>query len=215
MQTNRKPYTQAQISAWLRGLMSVALADNDYSDQERTLFDQISHSEEWGEDLTISNFEPISAQDLADSLGSDREVGQNFLRMAVMMALADGKYTDTEDRVIQEFSKALNQEVKAINDLRKNLEAASHHEEHHPNVLEPVKEWLDHMDIHDSRLANLICKVIPAQCPFERDIVLFGRKIMHIPAMCEINPLYDQLVGLRFRSLSYLADKGEDISKYY
>ncbi|MBD2318478.1 Mo-dependent nitrogenase C-terminal domain-containing protein [Phormidium tenue] len=214
MQTNRKPYTQSQISAWLRGLMSVALADNDYSEQERTLFDQISHSDEWGEEITISNFEPISAQELVDALGSDREVGENFLRMAVMMALADGQYTDTEDQVIQGFCKALNQEVKPINDLRKNLEANSHHEEHHPSVLEPVKEWLDHMDIHDSRLANLICKVVPAQCPFERDIVLFGRKIMHIPAMCEINPLYDQLVGLRFRSLSYLADKGEDVSKY-
>lgn len=214
MQTNRKPYTQSQISAWLRGLMSVALADNDYSEQERTLFDQISHSDEWGEEITISNFEPISAQELVDALGSDREVGENFLRMAVMMALADGQYTDTEDQVIQGFCKALNQEVKPINDLRKNLEANSHHEEHHPSVLEPVKEWLDHMDIHDSRLANLICKVVPAQCPFERDVVLFGRKIMHIPAMCEINPLYDQLVGLRFRSLSYLADKGEDISKY-
>ncbi|TYQ28521.1 Mo-dependent nitrogenase C-terminal domain-containing protein [Pseudanabaena sp. UWO310] len=213
MQT--KPiYTQEQISAWLRGLMSVALADNDYSEQERTLFDQISHSEEWGDEVTIHNFEPINAQDLADALGSDREVGQNFLRMAVMMALADGKYTDTEDLVIQGFCKTLKQEVKAINDLRQNLEAASHHDEHHPSVLEPVKEWLDHMDIHDSRLANLICKIVPAQCPFERDIVLFGKKIMHIPAMCEINPLYDQLVGLRFRSLSYLADKGEDVSKY-
>lgn len=214
MQTNRKPYTQSQISAWFRGLMSVALADNDYSEQERTLFDQISHSDEWGEAITISNFEPISAQELVEALGSDREVGENFLRMAVMMALADGQYTNTEDQVIQGFCKALKQEVKPINDLRKNLEANSHHEEHHPSVLEPVKEWLDHMDIHDSRLANLICKVVPAQCPFERDIVLFGRKIMHIPAMCEINPLYDQLVGLRFRSLSYLADKGEDISKY-
>jgi len=214
MKTDRPTYTQVQISAWLRGLMSIALADNEYSEQERTLFDQISHSEEWGEEVTISNFEPIGAQDLAEALGCDREVGQNFLRMAVMMALADGKYTDAEDQIIQEFSKALNQEVKAINDLRKNLEAVSHHDEHHPNVLEPVKEWLDHMDIHDSRLANLICKVVPAQCPFERDIVLFGKKIMHIPAMCEINPLYDQLVGLRFRSLSYLADKGEDVSKY-
>jgi tellurite resistance protein len=214
MQTKQTPYTQEQISAWLRGLMSVALADNDYSDQERTLFDQISHSEEWGEEVTIHTFEPINAQDLAEALGSDREVGQNFLRMAVMMALADGKYTDTEDRVIQDFCTALNQEIKPINDLRQKLQESSHHDEHHPNVLEPVKEWLDHMDIHDSRLANLICKVIPAQCPFERDVVLFGRKIMHIPAMCEINPLYDQLVGLRFRSLSYLADKGEDISKY-
>ncbi|MBD2188054.1 Mo-dependent nitrogenase C-terminal domain-containing protein [Pseudanabaena mucicola] len=214
MQTDHPIYTQAQISAWLRGLMSVALADNDYSDQERTLFDQISHSDEWGEDLSNSTFDPISAQELAEALGCDRDIGQNFLRMAVMMALADGKYTDAEDDIIQGFCKALGQEVKPINDLRQNLEAASHHGEHHPDLLNPVKEWLDHMEIHDSRLANLICKVIPAQCPFERDVVLFGRKIMHIPAMCEINPLYDQLVGLRFRSLSYLADKGEDVSKY-
>ena len=214
MKTDHPTYTQVQISAWLRGLMSVALADNDYSDQERTLFDQISHSDEWGEEFSISTFEPISAQDLADGLGSDRRVGQNFLRMAVMMALADGKYTDTEDQVIQEFCTALDQEITAINELRIKLEANSDHEEHHPDLLEPVKEWLDHMDIHDSRLANLICKVVPSQCPFERDVVLFGRKIMHIPAMCEINPLYDQLVGLRFRSLTYLADKGEDISKY-
>lgn len=209
------PYTHVQISAWLRGLMSVAIADNDYSERERTLFEQVSHSEELGEVITIDNFEPISAQELADALGSDREVGQNFLRMAVMMAFADGTYSDTEDRVIQEFCKALNQEVKAINDLHQNLESASHQDEHHPCVLEPVKEWLDHMDIRDSRLANLICRAVPAQCPFERDVYLFGRKIMHIPAMCEINPLFDQLVGLRFRSLSYLADKGEDISKYY
>jgi len=214
MKTDHPTYTQTQILAWLRGLMSVALADSDYSDQERTLFDQISHSDEWGEEITIANFEPISAQELADALGSDLRLGQNFLRMAVMMALADGKYTDTEDLVIQEFCTALDQEVTAINELRIKLESASHHEEHHPDLLEPVKEWLDHMDIHDSRLANLICKVVPAQCPFERDVVLFGRKIMHIPAMCEINPLYDQLVGLRFRSLSYLADKGEDVSKY-
>ncbi|NUN63988.1 nitrogenase [Pseudanabaena biceps] len=214
MKTYHPQYTQAQISAWLRGLISVALADNDYSSQERQLFEQISHSDEWGEEFAISTFEPISAQELAQSLGNDHAIGQNFLRMAVMMALADGKYTDTEDSLIQEFCKALDQEVPAIDDLRQKLKSAPHHQQHHPNLLEPVKEWLDHMDIHDSRLANLICKVIPAQCPFERDVFLFGRKIMHIPAMCEINPLYDQLVGLRFRSMSYLADKGEDVSKY-
>jgi len=214
MQTDRPTYTQTQILAWLRGLMSVALADNYYSDQEHTLFDQISHSDEWGEEVAIAAFEPISAQELADALGSDRDVGQNFLRMAVVMAFADGKYTDTEDRIIQEFCIALHQEIKPINELRQKLEANSHHAEHHLNLLKPVKEWLDHIDIHDSRLANLICKAVPAQCPFERDVVLFGHKIMHIPAMCEINPLYDQLVGLRFRSLCYLADKGEDVSKY-
>lgn len=214
MKTDHPHYTQAQISAWLRGLISVALADNDYSAQERQLFEQISHSDEWGEEFVMSAFEPISAQELAQGLGNDHAIGQNFLRMAVMMALADGQYTDTEDSLIQEFCKALDQEVPAINELRQKLKSTPHHHEHHPHLLEPVKEWLDHMEIHDSRLANMICKVIPAQCPFERDVVLFGRKIMHIPAMCEINPLYDQLVGLRFRSMSYLADKGEDVSKY-
>jgi tellurite resistance protein len=214
MKTGHPTYTQIQILAWLRGLMSVALADNDYSDLEHKFFDQICHSDEWGEEVSITICEPISAQELADGLGSDRAVGQNFLRMAVMMALADGHYSETEDQVIQGFCTALDQEITAINELRIKLEANSDQEEHHPDLLEPVKEWLDHIDIHDSRIANLICKVVPSQCPFEKDIVLFGRKIMHIPAMCEINPLYDQLVGLRFRSLCYLAEKGEDVSKY-
>jgi hypothetical protein len=57
--------------------------------------------------------------------------------------------------------------------------------------------------------------MIPPQCPFERDVTLFGHKVVHIPPMCKLNPLYDQLVGLRFRALSYLADDcKEDVSQY-
>jgi hypothetical protein len=34
--------------------------------------------------------------------------------------------------------------------------------------------------------------------------------------LCKLNPLYEQLVGLRFRALSYLADDcGEDVSQYF
>ncbi len=80
------------------------------------------------------------------------------------------------------------------------------------NLLNPIRQWLDGVEIHDRQLARLICKVIPAQCPFERDISLFGRKVAHIPPMCKLNPLYDQLVGLRFRALCYLVDEcGETI----
>jgi hypothetical protein len=58
-------------------------------------------------------------------------------------------------------------------------------------------------------------KMIPAQCPFERDIKIFGRTVAHIPPLCKLNPLYDQLVGLRFRALCYLVDVcGEDIQAY-
>lgn len=80
--------------------------------------------------------------------------------------------------------------------------------------LQPIKQWLDNLEIKSSRLAHQICKMIPSQCPFERDIKLFGRTLMHIPPMCKLNPIYDQLVGLRFRALCYLSDQSEDISAY-
>ena len=69
-----------------------------------------------------------------------------------------------------------------------------------------IKQWLDHVEVRDRNLAHWLCKLIPAQCPFERDVKLFGRTLFHIPPMCKLNPLYDQLIGLRFRALCYLAD---------
>lgn len=88
----------------------------------------------------------------------------------------------------------------------------AHSKQQRFDLLNPIRQWLDGVEIHDRQLARLICKVIPAQCPFERDIILFGRKVAHIPPMCKLNPLYDQLVGLRFRSLCYLVDEcGETI----
>ncbi|MBD2447750.1 Mo-dependent nitrogenase C-terminal domain-containing protein [Nostoc sp. FACHB-152] len=83
------------------------------------------------------------------------------------------------------------------------------------DLLSPVREWLDNIEIHNSKLAHFLCKNIPAQCPFERDVILFGRKLFHIPAMCKLNPLYEQVVSLRFKALCYLADEcGEDVTIY-
>lgn len=85
----------------------------------------------------------------------------------------------------------------------------------HFTLLKPICLWLDGIEINDKQLARFISKMIPAQCPFERDIKLFGRKIGHIPPLCKLNPLYDQFVGLRFRALCYLVDEcGEDIQAY-
>ena len=83
------------------------------------------------------------------------------------------------------------------------------------NLLFQLRSKLDQIEINDPRLAHFISKVIPAQCPFERDLKLFGRTIAHIPPLCKLNPLYEQLVGLRFRALCYLVDQcGEDIQAY-
>ncbi|MBW4666732.1 MAG: Mo-dependent nitrogenase C-terminal domain-containing protein [Cyanomargarita calcarea GSE-NOS-MK-12-04C] len=83
------------------------------------------------------------------------------------------------------------------------------------DLLTPVRNWLESIEIHNSKLAHSLCKLIPSQCPFERDIIVFGRKLFHIPPMCKLNPLYEQVVTLRFKALCYLADEcGEDVTAY-
>jgi hypothetical protein len=79
----------------------------------------------------------------------------------------------------------------------------------------PLRNWLDNIQVSDRLLAHRLCKFIPAQCPFERDINVFGKTLFHIPPMCKLNPVYEEVVGLRFKAMCYLADTcGEDISQY-
>ncbi len=83
------------------------------------------------------------------------------------------------------------------------------------SLLDLLRHWIDAIEIHNHNLAEFLCKIIPAQCPFERNIQLFHHTVWHIPPLCKLNPLYEQLVGLRYRSLSYLADVcGEDVKRY-
>jgi hypothetical protein len=83
------------------------------------------------------------------------------------------------------------------------------------DLLQPVRQWLDKVEVNSPEMAHRLCQLIPAQCPFERDVKLLGRTLFHIPPMCKLNPLYDEVVALRFRALCYLADEcGEDISAY-
>ena len=83
------------------------------------------------------------------------------------------------------------------------------------DLLQPLRQWLDNVEVSNPKLAHRLCKLIPAQCPFERDVKLLGYTLFHIPPMCKLNPLYDEVVALRFRALCYLADEcGEDIAAY-
>jgi tellurite resistance protein len=219
-------YTDQQISAWLRGLLTIAWADGHFDPEEKELIASLTQ-DELAPSTDLDDLETISPENLAKALGDDHDTKENFLRTAVMMAIADGVYSKVEADLILSFDKALGLDIEEL----KSLEATLWHPEksladnsdsqtlpaphHHPDLLNPIKKWLDNMDVKDPRVARFVCKMIPPQCPFERDIKLFGHKIVHIPPMCELNPLYEQLVGLRFRSLSYLADEcEEDISEY-
>ncbi|MDJ1175449.1 Mo-dependent nitrogenase C-terminal domain-containing protein [Roseofilum capinflatum] len=85
----------------------------------------------------------------------------------------------------------------------------------HWDLLYPVRQWLNTLEIDRPKIARLIVQLIPAQCPFAREIKFFGRTIARIPPLCKLNPLYDELMSLRFRCLSFLADEcGEDIGAY-
>jgi Mo-dependent nitrogenase C-terminus len=83
------------------------------------------------------------------------------------------------------------------------------------DLIPVIRQFLDAIEICNPRIAHLVCKIIPSQCPFERQLRLFDRTIFSIPPLCKLNPFYDQLIELRFKSLIYLAEKcHEDISLY-
>ncbi|MCU0552212.1 MAG: nitrogenase [Leptolyngbya sp. Prado105] len=214
-------YTNAQISVWLRGLLTLAWADDNFNETEQQLIASLTHHELTQEE-TARSFQPVSNDELRSQFASDPTLAENFLRTAVMVALADGVYTITEDEILEQFCQTLNTGTEILENLRLTLcdrhpetQALQPHPELQIDVLQPVRSWLDGFQVHDPKVAHFLCKLIPAQCPFERDIKLFGNKVVHIPPMCKLNPLYEQLVGLRFRALSYLADDcGEDVTPY-
>lgn len=218
--TIESPYTPEQIKVWFRGLLTIAWADGHFDEEEKSLITSMTQ-EEFAPNIGFFDaLEPISSEELSVALGQEAETAENFLRTAVMVALADGIYSAEEDQKLHSFCTALGLENQLLDSVRATLydrkdPIPSSPEEHALEPLKPAREWLDQLDVKDPRLARFICKMVPAQCPFERDVKLFKKKIVHIPPMCKLNPLYDQLVGLRFRALSYLADDcGEDVTPY-
>lgn len=249
-------YSAVQMTAWFRGLLSIAWADGNFDAGEQHLISELT--QELAPSLDVEGFGPIDPEALAEGLGTDQKVRENFLRTAVMVALADGVYSSLEDQMLQQFCESLALDTAPLDALRLTL--VDGQEENKPvtdkaavsttgisqpletatadfplgaasvtlsplqpahkgrktvDVLKPARALLDDLEVEDPRLARFLCKLIPSQCPFERDVKLFGHKVVHIPPLCKLNPLYEQLVGLRFRALCYLADDlGEDVSEY-
>lgn len=77
-----------------------------------------------------------------------------------------------------------------------------------------IKIKLEKLEITETQTAKKIVSLIPNQCPFAREIRLFNFYVGKIPPLCKLNPLYDDLMILRFRALSFLCDMGEDITPY-
>ncbi|NJO39823.1 MAG: nitrogenase [Cyanobacteria bacterium CRU_2_1] len=222
--TVKSPYSDEQIVVWLRGLLTIAWADGHFDEEEKALIAELTQSELVPE-TELGGIEKITPDELAIVLGQEPEIAENFMRTAVMVAIADGVYSSPEDDILHQFCVALDLPPKILESLRLTLHYRPENSgaptsdfaqyDHSAAPLRPLQDWLDRLEVHDPRLARFLCKMIPPQCPFERKVTLFGQKVVRIPPMCKLNPLYDQLVGLRFRALTYLADDcREDVSKY-
>ena len=227
--TQNSPYTHSQIRVWLRGLLAIAWADGQFDEAEKDAIYAMVASE-FAPDIDFDTLDPIEPATLAAELCLDSAAAQNFLRMAVMVSLSDGIYSEAENNQIIAFAEAFDLDPDILTSLQSTLQkvSATAGSEKKASVgnklkqkisdakpLKPVREWLDEFSVEDPHLAKFVCKLVPSQCPFERDVKIFGNKVVHIPPMCKINPLYEQLVGLRFRALTYLADEaGEDVTPY-
>lgn len=227
--TIKSPYTSEEMSVWLQGLLAIAWADGHFDEEEKDLITSLSELEA-APNVSLDSTSDLSPQDVAAVLDKNPFAAENFLRTAVMVAIADGIYSEPEDELLHQYCELMHLDNTILESLRATLpknqsqatagssvegSAGFYEDAQYKPMLKPVQKWLDGLEIHDPRLARFLCKMIPPQCPFERDVVVFGQKVVHIPAMCKINPLYEQLVGLRFRALSFLADEcREDVSKY-
>jgi tellurite resistance protein len=228
--------SDAQILLWLRALLTVAWVDGNFDPMEQELITTLTQHT-----LTVAvgqgNFSAVTGPELATAFGTQTDLGENFLRTAVMVALADGVYSTLEDALLLEFCQGLGLSTQILETLRLTLDdagtavqkatgaarlgygnkqpiAADAYEQSQTfgpafglgDPLAPVRTWLDNLTIHDPRVASFLCQLIPAQWPLERDVILFGKKLGHIPPMSQLHPLYEQLVSLRLRALAYLAE---------
>lgn len=81
-------------------------------------------------------------------------------------------------------------------------------------LLTAVRRWIDRLEVRSPRFAHLICRLIPCTCPFESRFTLLGQAF-YVPPLCKLNPFYQEILALRLRALTYLADdRGEDVTKY-
>lgn len=189
----------ARRHLWLAALHQMALADGEVSPQEQRLLEQALAQDLPGESLDALHLPGDGA--LVHRLGHGTKDAEDFLRSALVVALADGKLSVSELALLQHWSDLLGVGGDLLADLH-GTEAPCGDPD---TTLQRLRGWLDAQAPRDPAVARLMVRLIPAQCPFERDVVLLGHRLLHIPPMCRINPLYEQLMALRFRCLCLLA----------
>lgn len=97
-----------QAEAIARGLIAVAKADGQIHEREAALItDFYSATTDRALDFTsLEKAEPATGEYLAAVLGSE-DLRRMFLKTAMLLAYVDGKYSNTESKLIGEYGVAL------------------------------------------------------------------------------------------------------------
>jgi tellurite resistance protein len=203
----------ARRRLWIAALHQLALVDGDFSPAEKLVLEEQLTRDLPG--LRLDDLHHPGAAALVHRFGVGTPLAEEFLQSAVLVALTDGHVSAAELDLLRHWSEVLQVGEAMIDDL---LRAPASREgdidircdtDLHPGLLDGVRHFLDGIEPSDPEVARFLVRLIPAQCPFERDVKLFGWKLVHIPPMCKINPLYEQLVALRFRCLCRLEESGD------
>jgi tellurite resistance protein len=203
----------ARRRLWIAALHQLALVDGDFSPAEKQVLEEQLTRDLPG--LRLDDLQHPGAAALVHRFGVGTPLAEEFLQSAVLVALTDGHVSVAELDLLRRWSEVLQVGEAMIDDL---LRAPASREgdidircdtDLHPGLLDGVRRFLDGIEPSDPEVARFLVRLIPAQCPFERDVKLFGWKVVHIPPMCKINPLYEQLVALRFRCLCRLEESGD------
>lgn len=70
--------------------------------------------------------------------------------------------------------------------------------------LVPVRRWLAALEIPSRSVAELICRWVPNTCSAGYSLRWQGRIWLHLPPLCKLNPLHEELLDLRFRAADFL-----------
>ena len=107
--------TELQSELWLRGLLTIAWSDGNFDDREKELIHTFMDQN------PESPLIPVTAEELQLAFANDPAIGENFLRSAVMVALADGVYSSAEDEILNGFCDALGTSHEILETLRLTL----------------------------------------------------------------------------------------------
>lgn len=75
--------------------------------------------------------------------------------------------------------------------------------------LVPLRRWLNTVEVRNVTIARWICRLVPNVCSPGYDVQLFGRTWLHLPPLCKLNPVFDELIDLRFRAGDFLYEYAE------